>query len=534
MIKKYLSSILLVVSMMAPAYAQSIDSIITAQQELKEILIQLSTADPTDKLFLEDILRRKNKKIRSDITLLMKTTPNNKKLDSIIRSEVALIDQLLQLSHQDYFDLSKAILEAKGDEKYDLEFAEQKRLGIMDTYYDAAFKTLVWGDTLNIDFIKKKKELLTKLTSHADLLFNIINYLESQKSGMAKRMKYASTKEQEWLTQKRTNLSERISFMVKSLDVTITLMAQNNIGITEYKELIFSVTGDINGNILDINVAYNLTNQLLAYLKKLAVDNAPTMVTKLIMFLVILWISSFISHFTKIAIKKNISHPKMKLSHLMQDFFVSMGQKCVMLIGTLIALFQIGIDLAPLLAGFGMASVVIGFALKDTLSNFASGMMILIYRPFDVGSLVDIGGVVGKVNSMNLVSTTIKTADNQNFILPNNKIWGDVIKNVSIETERRVDMVFSIGYKDDIEKAKAILNNILSNHPAVLKSPEHRVKVHALGQSSVDFIVRPWVKTTDYWDVYWEVTEAVKKRFDAEGVSIPFPQQDVHVYKYDV
>jgi small conductance mechanosensitive channel len=160
-------------------------------------------------------------------------------------------------------------------------------------------------------------------------------------------------------------------------------------------------------------------------------------------------------------------------------------------------------------------------------------MMILIYRPFDVNDLVEIAGITGKVSHMNLVSTTIKTVDNQNLVFPNNKIWGDVIKNVTVETVRRVDMVFGIGYQDDIEKAKSIFNDILLSHPKVLKSPEHMIKLHTLNESSVDFVVRPWVKTDDYWDVYWEVTEAVKKRFDVEGVSIPFPQRDLHIYRHD-
>ncbi len=533
MIKKYFAALLLMVSMMAPAYAQSIDSMVTVQQELKERLVQLSTADPADKLFFEDVLRRKNDKIRADIELQLQDDPSAKGLDGVVRSEMTLMGNLLKLSHQDLVELTKAVRKAKGEEKDDLEFAAQKRLGIMDVYYEEAFKTLSWGETLNIDFTKEKTAILKELTNRADLLSNIIHYLESQKSDIAKRMQYASAEKKELLTQNATNLTERISLMIASLEVTTALMEQNNIDITEYKQLIFSVTGDINSDVLDISVAYGLTEEWVTRFKDWAVENAPSIIVKLIIFAVILWITNFLSRLAKSAIKRSVSHSKMKFSKLMQEFFVSMGSKFVMMIGILIALSQIGINLGPLLTGFGVAGVVIGFALKDTLSNFASGMMILIYRPFDVGDLVDIGGIVGKVNRMNLVSTTIKTVDNQNLIFPNNKIWGDVIKNVTIETERRVDMVFGIGYQDDIEKAKAIFTDILESHPAVLKTPEPMVKLHTLNESSVDFIVRPWVKTDDYWDVYWEVTETVKKRLDAEGVSIPFPQRDLHIYKHE-
>jgi small conductance mechanosensitive channel len=200
----------------------------------------------------------------------------------------------------------------------------------------------------------------------------------------------------------------------------------------------------------------------------------------------------------------------------------------------LVALSQMGISLGPLLAGLGVAGFIVGFALQDTLGNFAAGMMILLYRPYDMGDLIDVGGVFGKVNKMNLVSTSLLTLDNQLFVVPNSKIWGDVIKNVTAQDTRRVDMVFGISYSDDIPKAESILEDILQSHDKVLDTPESMVRLHTLGASSVDFVVRPWVKVDDYWDVYWDVTRTVKLRFDEEGVSIPFPQRDVHVYNQNL
>ncbi len=204
-----------------------------------------------------------------------------------------------------------------------------------------------------------------------------------------------------------------------------------------------------------------------------------------------------------------------------------------MFIGVLVALSQVGIELGPLLTGLGVAGVIIGFALQDTLSNFASGVMILIYRPYDVGDLVKVNDIQGTVNKMSLVSTTIQTVDNQRLVIPNNKIWGDVINNITAEHIRRIDMVFGIGYKDDIDKAKQLFMDILLADERVLPTPEPMVRVHSLNDSSVDFIVRPWVNTSDYWEVYWDMTEKVKKALDAEGISIPFPQQDVHLYTHN-
>jgi len=130
-----------------------------------------------------------------------------------------------------------------------------------------------------------------------------------------------------------------------------------------------------------------------------------------------------------------------------------------------------------------------------------------------------------------LVSTTILTVDHQTLVIPNSKIWGDVIKNVTAQTERRVDMVFGIGYADDIPHAEKILKEIVDAHELVLDEPVPNIRLHNLGDSSVDFVVRPWTKTDDYWEVYWDITREVKMRFDAEGISIPFPQRDVHVFQ---
>jgi small conductance mechanosensitive channel len=178
----------------------------------------------------------------------------------------------------------------------------------------------------------------------------------------------------------------------------------------------------------------------------------------------------------------------------------------------------------------GIAGFIVGFALQDSLSNFASGMMILFYRPFDIGDTIEVIGARGKVSHMSLVNTTIRTFDNQSLIIPNNKVWQDVITNVTDQRERRVDMVFGITYDEDIERVEKILMDVVSADERVLKDPEPTIKLGSFSDSSVDILVRPWVKTDDYWDVLWDINKAVKKAFDREGVVIPFPQRDVHVY----
>ncbi len=223
---------------------------------------------------------------------------------------------------------------------------------------------------------------------------------------------------------------------------------------------------------------------------------------------------------------------KMKgTSDLLRDFFANAARRVVFFIGLVIALSMLGIDITPFLAALGAAGFVIGFALQGTLSNFASGLMILIYRPYDLGDVVTVAGTTGTVAAMTLVSTTLKLPDNQSVVIPNNSIWGDVITNITGQTTRRVDMVFGCGYSDDLQKAQRVLEEIVANHPKVHAEPAPVVRVHALADSSVNFVVRPWTDTADYWDVYWDVTRKVKERFDEEGLNIPFPQQDVHVHQ---
>jgi small conductance mechanosensitive channel len=218
-------------------------------------------------------------------------------------------------------------------------------------------------------------------------------------------------------------------------------------------------------------------------------------------------------------------------SSLLSEFMVLSARRLVLFVGFFVGLSALEINIGPVLAIIGAAGFVIAFALQNSLSNFASGILMLVYRPFDTGDVINVAGTVGKVESMNLLSTQLRSPDNQLVIVPNNSVWGDVITNITGITQRRVDMVFGIGYNDDIDKVQKILEEIVNGHELVLKEPEAIVKLHELADSSVNFICRPWVSPGDYWTVYWDITREVKRRFDAENVSIPFPQRDVHIYR---
>jgi small conductance mechanosensitive channel len=297
---------------------------------------------------------------------------------------------------------------------------------------------------------------------------------------------------------------------------------------------LLTATRDISSGFLDTGVAVNLLGRAFKNVTGWLVDKGPGYLMKLLLFVGILFVFRFITRMVRAGLEKALDASNLNLSQLAYRMIVSTVSNLVMLFGILVALSQLGISLGPLLAGLGVAGFIVGFALQDTLGNFAAGIMILLYRPYDMGDLIDVGGVFGKVDKMSLVSTSLLTMDNQLFVVPNSKIWGDVIKNVTAQDIRRVDMVFGISYSDDIPKAESILEDILKSHDRVLDNPEPVVRLHTLGASSVDFIVRPWVNVDDYWDVYWDVTRTVKLRFDKEGVSIPFPQRDVHVYNHNL
>jgi len=203
-----------------------------------------------------------------------------------------------------------------------------------------------------------------------------------------------------------------------------------------------------------------------------------------------------------------------------------------LLVGVLIAAAgQLGINTTSFIAIVGAAGLAIGLALKDSLSNFSSGVMLILFRPFRVGDFVSAGGVTGSVTGIHMFNTTLNTPDNQQVIVPNANITNGVITNVTANDTRRVDLTIGIGYGDDILKAKRVLGEILATEERMLKTPAPKIAVSELADSSVNFVVRPWVKTEDYWDVYFDLTEKIKLTFDKEGISIPFPQQDVHLFQ---
>ena len=189
--------------------------------------------------------------------------------------------------------------------------------------------------------------------------------------------------------------------------------------------------------------------------------------------------------------------------------------------------------MSSLLAVEGAAGLAFGLALKDSLGNFASGVMLILFRPFSQGDYVEVAGVAGSVNEVKIFSTILTTPDNKIVVIPNGQVGASPITNYSALDQRRVDMVFGVGYDDDLKVARQVLTDICAKHPLVLDDPATNIFVMNLGESSVDFACRPWSKTEDYWKVYGDILEQAKTELEAAGCSIPYPQRDVHVYEQD-
>ncbi len=252
---------------------------------------------------------------------------------------------------------------------------------------------------------------------------------------------------------------------------------------------------------------------------------AVNLVTAIIIFLIGRWLASkTVSGVDKLMARREVDE-------VLRQFVKNVLGVLLIFIVALIALEQLGIDTTSLLALLGAAGLAVGLALKDSLSNFAAGVMLLLFKPFRSGDFVEAGGSTGIVEKIGMFTTQMRTPDNCEINVPNANIYSDTIVNYSTKPTRRIDLVIGIGYGDDLKKARDVLQGLVDADSRILKNPEAVIAVSELADSSVNFVVRPWVKTEDYWDVRWSLTEQIKQVFDREGISIPYPQQDVHMHQ---
>jgi len=418
---------------------------------------------------------------------------------------------------------------ATADERYTIENKVARLTVRLDGLFDKCLRHIQQMQQTGMDPKKPRADLSLLLYQRAEELSGRIALAQVRISELELHIK--EIPDDAAAAKMRVASVKSLGTNTGSLGKTLDLMDELELDTELLRSKLITVTRDLSSGLMDTGAAANLLSRTATNITSWMIDKGPGYLIKLLLVIGIIFVFRFATRLVRVGLERAIDASNLNLSQLARRMIVKTVSNLVMVLGLMLALSQLGIRLGPLLAGLGVAGFIVGFALQDTLSNFASGLMILLYRPYDVGDLVDVsGGVFGKVDKMSLVSTGILTLDNQMIVIPNNKIWGDVIKNITAQDIRRVDMVFGIAYSDDVDKAEALLNDIVKSNNRILDDPEPIVRLHTLGASSVDFVVRPWAKVDDYWEVYWEVTREVKLRCDAEGISIPFPQRDVHVY----
>ena len=448
-----------------------------------------------------------------------------------LAKEIAFLKQRVKIRID---DLAKLLVE-RASAPRESWFAMEEKMADLSTLVDRMMYAIASdyksAETLRMDVATERAEFDELMANRASLQAARIEAGRQELVRLQQRLSRPGA-QTEALEMERAAVKERIRWNSASLEILVESMQNRRVDTTAYQAILLETTGQLGKGALDPKVLGTLVQKWIAkaaYWLRLNASKILVRVLAVALVLVAAWATAYA---TRRVIRRTLGSKRLSASKLLQELLIGTASRVVWILGFIVVLSMVGIDIGPMLAGLGIAGFILGFALQETLSNFASGLMIMMYRPFDVGDVVTAAGVTGKVDGLTIVSTVITTFDNQRIVVPNSKVWGNVITNATAETVRRVDLVFGIGYQEDIDKARRILEDIISAHPLVLKDPEPVVRLNKLGESSVDFVCRPWCKTVDYWTVYWDVTQQVKKRFDAEGVSIPFPQRDVHVYQH--
>ncbi len=312
---------------------------------------------------------------------------------------------------------------------------------------------------------------------------------------------------------------------IRNLDGEIALLQRMGRDVTDLKVALVIGRGTLGSAVFEPGVTRGLFQYGKTRFVEVLATRGPHWLFEGLVIVLIVAAFGLLARLTKHLVRRAVA--RAGFSQLLKDTIVSWSARLVALIGLLVLLKQFGLQLGPMLAGLGIAGFALGFALQDTLANFAAGAMILAYHPYDVGDTVEAAGASGIVQHMSLVSTTILTLDNQTLIVPNRKMWGDVIRNTTAQDKRRVDMMFSVGYGNDVATVERLLHEIAKADPRVLATPEPVIKLHQLADAGLNFVVRVWTRQESYWEVYWDITRAVKLRFDQEGVK--FPQRELQV-----
>lgn len=484
-------------------------------------------------------VRRRSDQLRSAISTLIEAFAAAQALGMNIDAEETIVGDLL---NRDAGSLKKQILLQKerirelvdltgGTASIEQRIAAKMDLTLEVPSSDGLFVELMDNfdlrERFGLDIATEQKAFGEQLQMRAGLIEGLIR---SIRESIKTNEKTSAVQPGGSHESELRSLKDLRSTFAESLRATIRLLDRLGLDTAIHKQALISLTGELSDDILNPEVLGNLLDDWGSTFFDWIKSSAPGMTFKLLVLVLIFFGARLLARLAQHLVRHSLRRSSVKTSYLLKEFLIKMAGRIVLVIGLLFGVAQLGVELGPLLAGLGIAGFIVGFALQDVLSNFASGLMILFYRPFDVGDTIETASIRGQVDDMTLVSTMILTFDNQMLVVPNSRIWGDVIRNVTHQRMRRVDMEFSVSYADDIDQVEKVFLDIINADERVLQDPEPNIRLSKLGDSGVIFIVRPWVKTDDYWPVYWDTQREVKRRLTAEGITIPFPQRDIHHY----
>lgn len=465
------------------------------------------------------------------VLALPEDAPERDTLDQLMRArgdliEQALVDRFISLTSR----LNES-LERQGDLSGPALLAEESFAELVDgqrlQYLELSTEQVLLLEALEIDETSLREKVVRTLTYFGEEMMGLIHLHQHGLKMLAARQATDGTDAD--LIQAARFESERLQLSVTRLRGVVAQLDRLGGDTLEMRRTLIEERGSLALSLVDTDIASVLYAEMTAKFKDWLANRGASTLLSVLLFVAILIVARWLARLTRRVTERALRHSDQSVSQLLKEMLISISGTIVFLVGALVALSQVGVSVTPMIAGLGVVGFIVGFALQDTLSNFAAGAMILAYRPFDTGDFISAADVEGEVRKMNLVNTTIVTIDNRVLIIPNSKIWGGVIMNFTGQHLRRTDVIYSVSYSDDLDHVQRVLEELIASDERFLTEPAPIVRVKQFSDSSIDFLVRAYAKTGEYWETLWALNKAVKQRFDAEGITIPFPQRDVHL-----
>ncbi|MBO6657965.1 MAG: mechanosensitive ion channel [Pseudomonadales bacterium] len=491
------------------------DSIDHAAGDRLEVLIlerQKTTLEILDELFALARNLEKQSSLDLDTAELRDMV-----VSYLVRTSNAL-DQFLDREEDEMVERRSRVIKLTGIELVEFEQNNASTMTWFQEMIEAKLRSIQELEELGVSTGNHRENLVNRLNRFASSLAGQLQLVDSS----LKAIKVGSGSEplSSDLKAQLQALNIRRSSILSSLALLVHKMNALGLEAKEYRQLLLE-TGEVTTDLFDPEIVLGIVQKQLNIVSDWLSRNAGVFLTKLVVFVLIITAFRLIARATNFMMRRSFESQTVQVSKLMQDMLLGLSSKGIMFLGVLVALSHMGVEITALLTGLGIAGFIVGFALQDSLANFVAGIMILGYRPFDVGDVIEAGGVFGKVSKMSMVSTTILTFDNQTLIVPNNKIWGDVIKNITLQHERRIDLEFNVGLNENIGDVRYLIHGVLESIEEILEDPAPSIEFNELTPYSMVIVVRPWVQKEVYWPTRWRLLREIKQALDDAGVEIP-------------